>query len=70
MVIEHYTNKNVYLAPTIFNLDRNNDYGIKTMSLSARNSKEVERQTNNLHPSDIGYYKMADVFWAIINAVM
>ena len=70
MVIEHYTNKNVYLAPTIFNLDRNNDYGSKTMPLSSRNSKEVERQTNNLHPNDIGYYKMADVFWAILNAVM
>lgn len=70
MVIEHYTNKNVYLAPTIFNLDRNNDYGSKTMPLSARNSKEIIRQTNNLHPSDIGYYKMADVFWSIINAVM
>ena len=70
MVVEHYSDKNVYLAPTIFNLDRNNDYGIKTMPLSARNSKEIVRQTNNLHPSDIGYYKMADVFWAILNAVM
>ena len=70
MVMKHYTNKNVYLAPTIFNLDRNNDYGTKTMPLSSRNNKEIIRQTNNLHPSDIGYYKMADVFWAIINAVM
>ena len=70
MVIEHYSGKNVYIAPTIFNLDRNNDYGTKTMPLSARNPKEIERQTNNVHPSDVGYYKMADVFWAIINAVM
>ena len=70
MVIEHYTNKNVYLAPTIFNLDRNNDYGEQTMPLSARNNKEIVRQTNNVHPNAIGYYKMADVFWAIINAVM
>ena len=69
-VIEHYSEKDVFLAPTIFNLDRNNDYGEKVEPLSARNSKEIVRQTNNVHPSDIGYYKMADVFWAIINAVM
>ena len=69
-VIEHYSEKDVLLAPTFFNLDRNNDYGTTTMPLSARNNKEIVRQTNNVHPSDIGYYKMADVFWAILNAVL
>ena len=72
-VIKHYDGRKsegIYLAPTIFNLDRNNDYGTTTVSLSARNQKTIERQTNNVHPSDIGYYKMADVFWTLINALI
>ena len=72
-VIEHYDNRqseNIYLAPTIFNLDRNNDYGETTMTLSARNPKEITRQINNVHPSKIGYYKMADVFWNMIVATI
>ena len=72
-VIEHYDGRKsegIYLAPTIFNLDRKNDYGTTTMPLSARNPKEIVRQTNNVHPCNIGYYKMADVFWCLINALI
>lgn len=73
LVIKFYDNQesqNIYLAPTIFNLDRKNDYGEKVVKLSKRNQKDITIQTNNVHPSSVGYYKMADVFWSLINAVV
>lgn len=47
-----------------FNLDRENDYDTATIPLSSRNPGTWVCQINNVHPSEYGYLKFADVIYA------
>ena len=72
-LIENFENvANVFLAPTYLNIDHHNDFPTKEVTISTRNPKIVNRQSNNVHFSDDttnpvsqcwGYLKMADAIW-------
>lgn len=72
LLIEEFDGKqpNTYVCPLVFNLDREHDFPYEEVQVSARNSYKVYRQTNNVHPSWIGYFKLADVVWSMINALV
>ena len=61
---------NVYVSPVYFNLDRYHDFNTQQFPVSARNPELVTLQTNNIHPSQYGYYKFADVYWAMIQHLL
>lgn len=61
---------NVYLSPTYFNVDRNNDYQTTDVPMSSRNATIIKRQNNNVHPYGIGMLKMADVYWGTIQKAL
>lgn len=63
-------NEHIYLSPVYFNLDRYHDYPTTEVAVSARNPELVTIQTNNIHPSKYGYFKFADVYWAMIQMLL
>lgn len=56
--------ENVYVAELYFNLDRKTDYPTIQQAVSSRNPMTVYRQTDNVHPNEYGYLKIADVYYA------
>lgn len=56
---------NVYIVPVYQNLDYDLDFPHKDFTASARNTTTVSRVTDG-HPSDEGYLKMADVYYAYL----
>lgn len=61
---------NVYIAPIYLNINRETDWKTETVAESARNPVEVTRQINSVHPSKYGYYKLADVYWSVIQQIL
>lgn len=56
---------NVYIVPVYENLDYDLDFPHKEVEASARNSTTISRVTDG-HPSNEGYLKMADVYYAYL----
>ena len=54
---------NIYVVPTNVNLDTENNMQTTTVAINSRNSDTLERQSNGVHPADIGYYQIADVIY-------
>ena len=68
-LIEHYDNRedeNLFLVPIYLNVDPLNDFNTTTIQISNRNPKTMTICTDNIHPSNYGYYKIADVLFAYI----
>lgn len=61
---------NVYVAPIYLNINRETDWKTETVVESARNPVEVTRQIDSVHPSRYGYYKLADVYWSVIQQIL
>lgn len=55
---------NVYLSTPYFNVDVDNDFPTATVARCARDTTEIVRQDDAMHPSKIGTLKMADVYYA------
>lgn len=64
------TDNHIYFAPTHINIDRQHDFPYTEADCSARNPYKVYMQTDNVHPAKYGYFKMADVFWAMIQKIL
>ena len=67
--IEYYGNRedeNLFLVPVYLNVDPLNDFKTTTAQISARNNKTMTICSDHIHPSNIGYYKIADVIFAYI----
>lgn len=61
---------NVYVSPNHMNLDTVHDFPTETVPVSARNPITVSRQTDNVHPNDYGYFKIADIIWNTMQGAM
>lgn len=68
-LIEKYksrTTDNIYLVPVCSNLDTENNFPTVTVNANSRNTKQIARQSNGVHPATEGYNQMADsVFYWI-----
>ena len=67
--IEYYGNRedeNLFLVPVYLNVDPLNDFKTATAQISARNNKTMTICSDHIHPSNIGYYKIADVIFGYI----
>jgi hypothetical protein len=53
--------QNIYVIPLNVNLDIANNMQTETVQVNARNTATIVRQSNGVHPADIGYYQMSDV---------
>lgn len=65
-LMAYFTGKessNIYVVPTNVNLDTENNMQTTTVAINSRNSDTLERQSNGVHPADIGYYQIADVIY-------
>ena len=61
---EKYEGKsNVDVTEVYIALDCDHDFPTITEAVSARNPTQIVRQNNNVHPSDFGYLKFADVYY-------
>lgn len=55
---------NVYLSTPYFNVDQNNDFPTATVARCARDTTQIVRQDDAMHPSKVGTLKMADSYYA------
>lgn len=55
---------NVYLSAPYLNIDADNDFPTETVARSARDTTQIVRQNDAMHPGRIGTLKMADVYFA------
>ena len=55
---------NVYLSAPYLNIDADNDFPTETVARSARDTTQIVRQNDAMHPGKIGTLKMADVYFA------
>ncbi len=64
--LENYNGKitNVFVSEPYYNIDRLYDFNTVTIPVSSRNPASFICQNNNVHPSNYGYLKMADVYYA------
>jgi hypothetical protein len=69
-LIEEYDNREsekLYLVPVYLNVDPDHDYPYETVNISARNTAfTMDVCTDTVHPSTIGYNKIADVIYSYI----
>lgn len=55
---------NVYLSTPYFNVDQDNDLPTETVARCARDTTQIVRQNDSMHPTRIGTLKMADSYYA------
>lgn len=55
---------NVYLSAPYLNIDADNDFPTETVARSARDTTQIDRQNDAMHPGKTGTLKMADVYFA------
>jgi lysophospholipase L1-like esterase len=66
--------ENIHVVPYNVNLDTKNNMSIEnefttgTVAVNSRNSKQIVRQSNGVHPANSGYYQMADVLYYFIKS--
>ena len=72
-LIEEFDNResdNIYLAPYYLNIDPNNDFNFTNTAISNRNPNvTIKTASDTVHPSTIGYYKIADVLYSVIKYI-
>ena len=57
----------IYLVPVYLNVDPDHDYPYQSVNISARNDAfQMDVCTDAVHPSNIGYNKIADVVYSYI----
>jgi lysophospholipase L1-like esterase len=56
----------VFIIPFNANLDRENNFPFASFSANSRNTEQIRRYTNGVHPSDSGYYQMGDTLFAFL----
>ncbi len=57
----------IYVVPVTLNVDPYHDFPAQSINVSARNTDfQMLVATDNTHPSDAGYFKMADVIYSYI----
>jgi hypothetical protein len=61
---------NVWVAPIYLNINRETDWKTQVVAESSRNTLEVTRQIDSVHPSKYGYYKFADIYWSVIQKIL
>jgi lysophospholipase L1-like esterase len=70
LLIDWYKNKEsdkLFLCPVYINIDPYHDYNFTESNVSARNSSfTFDYCTDNVHPSDAGFYKIADMIYSEI----
>lgn len=57
---------NVYVSTPYFNVDPDNDFPVETVTRCSRDTTQISRQNDSLHPTRIGTLKMADSYYATI----
>ena len=55
---------NVYLSTPYFNIDPDNDFPTETVARCARDTAQIVRQNDSMHPNRVGTLKMADSYFA------
>jgi hypothetical protein len=55
---------NVYLSTPYFNIDADNDFPTETVARCARDTTQIVRQNDSMHPNRVGTLKMADSYFA------
>lgn len=69
LLIDTYDNReneNLYLVPVYLNVDPYNDYNGQEISTDSRSTTKIKISTDNVHPSVVGYNKIADVIYAYV----
>jgi hypothetical protein len=56
----------IYLLPQHMNVDPLNDYQTTMAVISNRNPTQIAKCTDIVHPSNYGYYKIADMYYYMI----
>ena len=72
-IITAFGNKqseHTYISSVYGCLDRYHDFAYHEVAVSQRNPFTVIRQIQNVHPSQYGYYKFADVYWGMIEYLL
>ena len=54
----------IEIIPVNLALDTKNNMSTVTEDTNARNTDQITRQSNGVHPATSGYYQMADAVWA------
>jgi lysophospholipase L1-like esterase len=62
--------ENVYVCPVYLNINAKTDFNTETVAESARNPDQVTRQIDGVHLSAYGYWKMADMYWSMIQKLL
>ena len=57
---------NVYLSTPYLNIDADNDFPTENVARSARDTTQIVRQNDAMHPNKIGTLKMADAYYAYL----
>lgn len=57
---------NVYISTPYFNVDSDCDFPVETVARCARDTTQISRQNDSLHPTRIGTLKMADSYYATV----
>jgi hypothetical protein len=60
------TSERVYVVPVTLNVDPYWDFPMQEVDASSRNTHKMWVITDNTHPSNAGYFKMADVIYNYI----
>lgn len=70
--MEAFDNKlpNVYISTPYFNVDSDNDFPVETVTRCSRDTTQISRQNDSLHPTRIGTLKMADSYYATLLYVL
>lgn len=61
------TDENIYVIPLHLNMDTENNFPTTTEAVNARNSTNVTRQNNGVHPDTSGYQQMADTIYSFLS---
>lgn len=61
---------NVYVSTPYFNVDPDNDFPVENVTKCARDTTQINRQNDSLHPTRIGTLKMADSYYATLLYVL
>ena len=66
--IEAFDNKisNVFISTPYFNIDVDYDFPIETVARCSRDTTQIVRQNDQLHPTRIGTLKMADSYYPYV----
>ena len=62
--------ENIYLIPINCNLDTKHNFGLEEVQVNARNTfkKYMPTKNSGVHPSESGYWQIADSYWYFIKS--